>query len=125
VDEHGDYLYRYAYSRLKNTSAAEDTVQEALLAAYQARHRFSGEGSERAWLMGILKHKIVDYIRKGDGGALPISGIQHQVSSISYRFPPTRPTPSITLPSITRSCRMRVMPEETRERLRERIGNAE
>jgi RNA polymerase sigma-70 factor (TIGR02943 family) len=64
VKEHGDYLFRFALSRLRNRAAAEDTVQETFLAALKARDRFNGLSSERAWLMGILKHKVVDHIRK-------------------------------------------------------------
>ena len=33
VDEHGDYLFRYARARLRDTAAAEDVVQETFLAA--------------------------------------------------------------------------------------------
>ena len=64
VDEYGDYLYRYALSRLRDASAAEDVVQETFLAAFKGAARFSGQSSEKTWLVGILKHKIVDFIRK-------------------------------------------------------------
>jgi len=64
VDEHGDILYRYALARLRDSAAAEDMVQETFLAAMKAQERFSGRSTERTWLIGILKHKIVDYIRK-------------------------------------------------------------
>ncbi len=64
VDEHGDALFGYALSRLKNPSSAEDVVQETFLAALRAQKDFSGSSSERTWLIGILKHKIVDLIRK-------------------------------------------------------------
>lgn len=63
VDEYGDYLYRYAWSRLRDDNAAEEAVQETLLAAVRFQDQFSGQGSERGWLLGILKRKIVDYIR--------------------------------------------------------------
>jgi len=33
VDEHGDYLYRYALTRLRDPSQAEEVVQETFLAA--------------------------------------------------------------------------------------------
>lgn len=65
LTQHGDALYRYAYSRLRDTSQAEDLVQETLLAALQARLGFSGRSTERTWLIGILKNKLVDYLRKG------------------------------------------------------------
>ena len=64
LDEHGDYLYKYAIFRLRDESAAEDCVQETFLAALKARDKFEGRGSERTWLVGILKHKIIDHFRK-------------------------------------------------------------
>ena len=64
LDAHGDYLYRYALFRLRDTAAAEDAVQETLLAALQAHARYAGRGSERTWLVGILKHKIADHFRR-------------------------------------------------------------
>lgn len=63
VDEHGDALFRYALSRLHNHASAEDVVQETFLAAILAKKSFSGKSSIQAWLLGILKHKIIDRIR--------------------------------------------------------------
>jgi len=56
---HGDFLYRFALARLKNTELAEDVVQETLLAAIQGA-KFSGKSNVRTWLTGILKHKMID-----------------------------------------------------------------
>jgi RNA polymerase sigma-70 factor, ECF subfamily len=39
-------------------------VQEALLAALAAEKSFGGRSNLRTWLTGILKHKIVDQIRR-------------------------------------------------------------
>ena len=64
VDRYGDFLYRFTLSRLKDSSIAEDLVQETFLAALKARKNFQGRSSARTWLIAILKHKIVDYIRK-------------------------------------------------------------
>lgn len=64
IDDHGDCLFRFAFVRLRNESAAEDLVQETLLSAIQSKERFGGESSERTWLIGILKHKIIDHYRK-------------------------------------------------------------
>ncbi|QDV56613.1 sigma-70 family RNA polymerase sigma factor [Rosistilla oblonga] len=63
VDEHGDFLFRYAVSRLRNAEAAEEVVQQTFLAGLQHVHQFSGKGSERGWLTGILKRKVIDLIR--------------------------------------------------------------
>lgn len=50
--------------QLRDNDLAEDVVQETLLAAMQGADGFSGRSSLKTWLTGILKHKIVDVIRK-------------------------------------------------------------
>lgn len=64
VELHGNYLFRYALIRVRNETVAEDLVQDTLLAAFQGKDRFSGQSTERSWLTGILKHKIVDHFRR-------------------------------------------------------------
>lgn len=63
LNEHGDFLYRFALARLRDQTQAEDAVQETFLAAIKANN-FSGQSSPRTWLTGILKHKIIDIMRK-------------------------------------------------------------
>ncbi len=63
LNQHGDYLYRFALARLRNPHQAEDAVQETMLAAIKSTN-FEGESSARTWLTGILKHKIIDLQRK-------------------------------------------------------------
>lgn len=62
--DHGDYLFRVARRQLHSDEEAEDAVQETLLAALSAQARYAGDASPRTWLSGILKHKIVDLIRR-------------------------------------------------------------
>ena len=62
--DHGDYLFRMARRQLHSDTLAEDAVQETLLAALSAHTRYAGSASPRTWLTGILKHKIVDQIRR-------------------------------------------------------------
>lgn len=64
IDRYGGYLFKYALLRLQDPELAEDLIQEALLAALQARQTFTGRSSEKTWLVGILKHKIIDHIRR-------------------------------------------------------------
>lgn len=59
------YLMRYALLQLRDQTAAEDVVQETLLAAVEGSDKFSGRSSVKTWLTAILKHKIVDHIRRG------------------------------------------------------------
>jgi len=64
LNEHGDYLYRFALARLRDPHQAEDVVQETFMAAIKANN-FAEQSSPRTWLTGILKHKIIDLMRKG------------------------------------------------------------
>ena len=64
VEEERPYLLRYARLQLRDSHAAEDAVQEALVAALAAEASFAGRSNLRTWLTGILKHKIVDAIRR-------------------------------------------------------------
>ena len=64
VDQYGDYLYRFALARIKDHSVAEDLVQETFLAALHGRKNFKGRSAVKTWLPAILKHKILDLLRK-------------------------------------------------------------
>ena len=64
LEVHRAYLLRVATLQLRDNDAAEDVVQDTLLAAVQGASGFSGKSSLKTWLTGILKHKIVDVIRR-------------------------------------------------------------
>ena len=64
LDEHGDYLYRYAFLRTRDSSAAEDLVQETLLAAMRSCQKQEQPAFERSWLQGILRQKLVEHFRR-------------------------------------------------------------
>jgi RNA polymerase sigma factor (sigma-70 family) len=57
-------MLRFARISLRDTGAAEDMVQEALLAAIQAIEGFDGRASLKTWMFSILRHKIIDHIRR-------------------------------------------------------------
>ena len=40
-----------------------DAAQETLIAALASHERYAAQSSVRAWLLGILRHKIIDAIR--------------------------------------------------------------
>lgn len=64
VEEHGDYLFKFALARLRDPARAEDMVQETFLAALKGSSSFAGRAGEKSWLVGILKNKIYDHFRK-------------------------------------------------------------
>jgi RNA polymerase sigma-70 factor (ECF subfamily) len=64
IEAERPWLLRYARAQLQDQAAAEDAVQDALLAALEGRERFAGQASVRTWLISILRFKLVDTIRR-------------------------------------------------------------
>lgn len=64
IERHRPYLLRYATLQLRDAGAAEDAVQDTLIAALEGFDRFAGNSSVKTWLTGILKHKIIDHHRR-------------------------------------------------------------
>src|SRR5512147_1321789 len=58
-------LLKIARLQLRNDSWAEDVVSETLLAALESAASFAGGSQVKTWVVGILKHKIVDQLRRG------------------------------------------------------------
>lgn len=61
---HREHLVRYAERRLLDPALAEDLVHDVFEAVMTGRARYAGRSTLRSWLVGILKHKIVDLIRE-------------------------------------------------------------
>lgn len=88
-------LLRAARARLRNGVWAEDAVSETLLAAFESPPEFDEPGRVRAWLFGILRHKVVDQLRRNGGNALVVSvGDRHELERIGSAddHPGTDPT---------------------------------
>jgi RNA polymerase sigma-70 factor (ECF subfamily) len=62
--EHRTYLLRYARLQLRNDAWAEDAVSETLLAALTKPQSFGNRSQLKTWLVGILKHKVIDILRQ-------------------------------------------------------------
>ena len=73
-------LFRFALMRVRDPSVAEELVQETFLAALKGMQGFQGQSSERTWLVGILKHRIVDHIRRAKREVLS-EDIEEEVDS--------------------------------------------
>lgn len=57
-------LLRFAHAQLRNEAWAEDAVSDTVLAALARPQAFAGQSQLKTWLVGILKHKLVDQIRR-------------------------------------------------------------
>lgn len=57
-------LLRFAVLQLRNDAAAEDAVSATLLAILERPEAFNGASSLRTYATGILKHKVIDAMRR-------------------------------------------------------------
>ncbi|MBK9245072.1 MAG: sigma-70 family RNA polymerase sigma factor [Burkholderiales bacterium] len=56
-------LLKIARLQLRNDTWAEDVVSETMIAALEGARDFAGRSQLKTWVVGILKHKIVDQFR--------------------------------------------------------------
>lgn len=57
-------LLRIARLQLRNDAWAEDVVSETMIAALEKKDSFAGQSQFKTWVVGILKHKIIDQFRR-------------------------------------------------------------
>jgi RNA polymerase sigma-70 factor (ECF subfamily) len=58
-------LVRFAALQLRNDALAEDAVSETVLAVLEHPDRFQEQSSFKTYVIGILKHKLLDQLRRG------------------------------------------------------------
>ena len=80
IETHRRYLLRVAQLQLRDGDLAQDVVQDTLVAALSGAAGFDGRSSLRTWLTGILKHKIVDAIRRKQKAPLPLAALDDEGS---------------------------------------------
>lgn len=61
---HRGYLVRFAQRKLRDPMLAEDAVHDVFEAVLSGRAAFAGRAALRSWLTAVLKHKIVDAVRR-------------------------------------------------------------
>lgn len=59
-----DYFYNYTKSRVADSYAVEELIQETFFSGLKSMKNYKNNASERTWLISILKHKIIDHYRK-------------------------------------------------------------
>lgn len=57
-------LLKIARLQLRNDTWAEDVVSETMIAALESVEDFAGQSQLKTWVVGILKHKIIDQFRR-------------------------------------------------------------
>jgi RNA polymerase sigma-70 factor (ECF subfamily) len=71
-------LLRFARLQLRDDGAAEDAVQEALLAAVENARNFEGASAAATWVFAILKNKLIDEFRRR--GRTPVVAADDEVA---------------------------------------------
>ncbi len=64
VHRHGPSIGRLCMAMLGSQLDADDVTQDTLLSAHQTFTEYRGEGSLRAWLLGIARNKCLQHLEK-------------------------------------------------------------
>ncbi len=66
-DQYGGLIYRIAFATLRSRSDAEDVTQATFVSAWRGRETYDvGYRSLKAWLIGIVRRRVVDQIRMNE-----------------------------------------------------------
>jgi RNA polymerase sigma-70 factor (ECF subfamily) len=89
-DRHGGVAYSLAYRIVGDRSAAEEVTQEAFLSVWRSGARFDrARGSVRTWLLGVVRNRAIDVLRREAGRAPTVSIELDTVPEQESRFAPT------------------------------------
>jgi RNA polymerase sigma-70 factor (ECF subfamily) len=89
-DRHGGPAYSLAYRIVGDRQAAEEVTQEAFLSVWRSGARFDrARGSVRAWLLGVVRNRAIDVLRREAGRAPTVSLELETVPEQESRFEPT------------------------------------
>jgi RNA polymerase sigma-70 factor (ECF subfamily) len=80
VEEHGPAMYRMAYRMMGDQHEAEDMVQEAFRSVWTSRARYEPQRGDRAWLVSILRRRIIDRWRKKPPPSVLAEGHELEIS---------------------------------------------
>ncbi len=73
-DRHGGAAYSLAYRIVGDRGLAEDVAQEAFLSVWRSGARFDrARGSVRTWLLGVVRNRAIDALRRDAGRAPAVS----------------------------------------------------
>jgi RNA polymerase sigma-70 factor, ECF subfamily len=89
-DRHGGAAYSLAYRIVGDRLVAEDVTQEAFLSVWRSGARFDrARGSVRTWLLGVVRNRAIDVLRREAGRAPTVSLELDTVPEQESRFEPT------------------------------------
>ena len=89
-DRHGGAAYSLAYRIVGDRQVAEEVTQEAFLSVWRSGARFDrARGSVRTWLLGVVRNRAIDVLRREAGRLSTVSLDLDTVPEQRSRFEPT------------------------------------
>lgn len=126
---HTEFLIGYARQRLGDHQEAEEAAQDCLLAAWRGRQDFAGRSELRTWLVGILRHKVLDRLRargrRPDRTPTSAAREPDDLKEVDARFTESgawRIDPTFAMDTLRDCPRESTQRTELREMLRQCIG---
>jgi RNA polymerase sigma-70 factor (ECF subfamily) len=78
-DRHGGAAYSLAHRIVGDRNAAEDVAQEAFLSIWRSRSGYDrARGSVRAWVLGIVRNRAIDALRREARPGVPQLGFDDE-----------------------------------------------
>lgn len=66
MDRHGEAVYRYCRTQLRDDTLAEDVHQQVFISAFKSLGKFERNSTLRTWLFGITRHRVLDAVKLRD-----------------------------------------------------------
>ena len=79
VRECSDSVVRFAYCFVKDASAAEDVMEDALTDLLLKKKRFASEAQFKAYLYKAVRHRALDYLRR-NRNHIPLEDVENILS---------------------------------------------
>jgi RNA polymerase sigma factor (sigma-70 family) len=82
-DRYSHLLYSLAYRVVTDAQVAEDLLQETFFAVWRNAASYSSQsGLVRSWLISIIHHRAIDYLRsmrrRGGPNKVPLEDVEHE-----------------------------------------------
>ena len=121
---HRAYLVHFAQRKLHDPSLAEDVVHDVFEAVLAGRANFAGQSALRSWLTGVLKHKIVDLVRRRRS-MQSLDDVEEDAERLALECPQPRPDEIAEQRELLRQAlqRIEVLPPGLRDVMRLRVLN--
>ncbi len=80
-ERYGDGLYRFALASLGDRGAAEDAVQETMVAAWSGARSYRGDSGAAAWLFGICRRQVAMELRRRPRRPEPTEAVEERAAT--------------------------------------------